>query len=179
MEIKGKKYSLYNIIFIILFFTIFIYFSQRETDESLLIYQKELNHKENWLLSELEGIADFLDFKKNKYDYTNRDVWFIAWYVSPEFNKNKLWDLRNYLLKEGWVDLTEKIDKNDYISKTSSNSNITHKYVRILCNNKATIFMYMTDMSDNYESKSLEAGAGTLVELFYDYSLPCYNLNEK
>ena len=35
----------------------------------------------------------------------------------------------------------------------------------------------MTDMQNDYEYASFEAR--TLVDLLYDYSLPCYDLNEK
>ena len=47
--------------------------------------------------------------------------------------------------------MTDKIDKNDYIAKTSSRSDKTAKRVRILCKDKATIFMYMTDMQNDYQ----------------------------
>ncbi|VPQ39080.1 Uncharacterised protein [Streptococcus pneumoniae] len=71
--------------------------------------------------------------------------------------------------------MTDKIDKNDYIAKILSRSDETAKRVRILCKDKATIFMYMTDMQNDYESFE----ARILVDLLYDYSLPCYDLNEK
>lgn len=73
--------------------------------------------------------------------------------------------------------MTDKIDKNDYIANTSSRSDKTAKRVRILCKDKATIFMYMTDMQKDPEYKSTKVR--TLIELLYDYSSPCYNLIEE
>ena len=177
MKVRGKEYKSTDILLVAFVLILFISFIYLEPDKELEIYQQELVAKESWLISQLNDIANFIHFEKSEYDYINREVWFTAWYVSPEYDQNKLVRLHNYLLKEGWVDMTDNIDKNDYIIKTSSRSNEASKHVRILCNNKATIFMYMTDMRDKYEYKSFETG--TLVQLKYDYSLPCYNLTEK
>lgn len=179
MKIRGKEYKLSNILFVFVFFIFFISFIDLEPDKELEIYQQELIEKESWLIPQLNDVANFINFNKSEYDYINREVWFTAWYVSPEFNKNKLLRLHSYLLKKGWVDMTDKIDKNNYIVKTSSSSDEIAKHIRILCNNKATIFMYMTDMRENYEYEYEYSEARTLIELLYDYSLPCYDLNEK
>ncbi|WP_440464675.1 hypothetical protein [Psychrobacter sp. ASPA161_6] len=177
MEIRGKEYKLSDILFIAFVLIFFISFIKLEPDKALEVYQQELIEKESWLIYQLNDIANFINFNKNEFDYINRKVWFTAWYVSPEFNEKKLLRLHSFLLKEGWVDMTDKIDKNDYIIKTSSRSDEASNHVRILCNNKATIFMYMIDMRNYYEYKSFKTG--TLVELLYDSSLPCYNLDEK
>ena len=156
MKIGGEDYKISNILFITFVLIFFISFIDLEPDKELETFQQELVGKESWLISQLNDIANFIHFEKSEYDYINREVWFTAWYVSPEYDQNKLVHLHNYLLKEGWVDMTDNIDKNDYIIKTSSRSNEASKHVRILCNNKATIFMYMTDMRDKYEYKSFE-----------------------
>ena len=177
MKIRGKEYKLSDLLFIVLFSIFFMSFIKLEPDKELEIYQQELVSKESWLISQLNDIASFINFNKSEYDYINREVWFTAWYVSPEFDNEKLLQLHSHLLKDGWVDVTDKIDKNDYIAKTSSRSDKAAKRVRILCKNKATIFMYMTDMQNDYEYDSFKAR--TLVDLLYDYSLPCYDLDEK
>ena len=176
MKIRGKEYKLSDLLFIVLFSIFFMSFIKLEPDKELEIYQQELVSKESWLISQLNDIASFINFNKSEYDYINREVWFTAWYVSPEFDNEKLLQLHSHLLKDGWVDMTDKIDKNDYIAKTSSRSDKAAKRVRILCKNKATIFMYMTDMQNDYEYKPFKAH--TLVQLKYDYSLPCYDLNK-
>ena len=177
MKIRGKKYKLSDISLIAFVIILFIWTVDLEPDKELEIYQQELVAKESWLISQLNDIANFINFNNSEYDYINREVWFTAWYVSPEFDKNKLLHLHSFLLKEGWIDMTDKIDKNDYIAKTSSRSDKTAKRVRILCKDKATIFMYMTDMQNDYLIDLFKAR--TLVELKYDYSLPCYDLNIK
>jgi len=160
VKIRGKEYKLSDISLIAFVIILFIWTVDLEPNKELEIYQQELVEKESWLISELD----------------NRDVWYTSRYVSPEFKKNKLLLLHSFLLKEGWIDLTDKINKNDYIAKTSSISDKTAKRVRILCKNKATIFMYMTDMQNDYLIDLFKAR--TLVELKYDYNLPCYNLGQ-
>lgn len=177
MKIRGKEYKLSDISLITFVVILFIWTIDLKPDKELEIYQQKLVEKESWLISELDNIAEFMDFKVSDYRHSNRDVWYTSRYVSPEFEKNKLLLLHSFLLKEGWVDLTDKIDKNDYIAKTSSISDKTAKRVRILCKDKATIFMYMTDMQNDYLIDLFKAR--TLVELKYDYSLSCYDLNIK
>lgn len=176
MKIRGKEYKLSNILLIAFVIILFVWAIDLKPDKELEIYQQELIAKEGWLISQLNNIANFINSNNNEYDYINREVWFTAWYVSPEFNEKKLLRLHEHLIEKGWVDVTEQIDKNDYIAKTPIRSDEAAKYVRILCNDKATIFMYMMDMRKYYEYESFDAR--TLVQLKYDYSLPCYNLNE-
>ncbi|MGP5435354.1 hypothetical protein [Psychrobacter alimentarius] len=176
MKTRGKKYKLSDISLIAFVIILFIWTVDLEPDKELEIYQQELIGKENWLISQLDDIANFINFNNSEYDHINRGVWFTAWYVSPEFNEKKLLRLHKYLIEKGWVDVTEQIDKNDYIAKTPIRSEEAAKYIRILCNDKATIFVYMMDMRKIYEYESFDAR--TLVQLKYDYSLPCYNLSE-
>lgn len=176
MKIRGKEYKLSDILFVAFVFVFFISFIKLEPNKELEIYQQELIGKEDWLISQLDDIANFINFNNSEYDHINRGVWFTAWYVSPEFNEKKLLHLHKYLIEKGWVDFTEQIDKNDYIAKTPIRSEEAAKYIRILCNDKATIFVYMMDMRKIYEYESFDAR--TLVQLKYDYSLPCYNLSE-
>lgn len=176
MKIRGKEYKLSDISLIAFVIILFIWTVDLEPNKELEIYQQELVEKESWLISELDNIAKFMNFKVSDNIHSNRDVWYTSRYVSPEFKKNKLLLLHSFLLKEGWIDLTDKINKNDYIAKTSSISDKTAKRVRILCKNKATIFMYMTDMQNDYLIDLFKAR--TLVELKYDYNLPCYNLGQ-
>lgn len=176
MKIRGKEYKLSDILLIAFVIILFVWAIDLKPDKELEIYQQELIAKEGWLISQLNNIANFINSNNNEYDYINREVWFTAWYVSPEFNEKKLLRLHEHLIEKGWVDVTEQIDKNDYIAKTPIRSDEAAKYVRILCNDKATIFMYMMDMRKYYEYESFDAR--TLVQLKYDYSLPCYNLNE-
>lgn len=176
MKIRDKEYKLSDILFVAFVFVFFISFIKLGPDKDLEIYQQELIDKEGWLISQLDDIANFINFNNNEYSHINREVWFTAWYVSPEFNEKKLLRLHKYLIEKGWVDVTEQIDKDDYIAKTPVRSKEAAKYIHILCNDKATIFMYMMDMRKIYEYESFDAR--TLVQLKYDYSLPCYNLNE-
>lgn len=176
MKIRGKEYKLSDISLIAFVIILFIWTVDLEPNKELEIYQQELVEKEGWLISELDNIAEFMDFNVSDHRHSNRDVWYTSRYVSPEFKKSKLLLLHSFLLKEGWTDLTDKIDKNDYIAKTSSRSDKTAKRVRILCKDKATIFMYMTDMQNDYLIDLFKAR--TLVELKYDYNLPCYNLGQ-
>jgi len=176
VKIRGKEYKLSDISLIAFVIILFIWTVDLEPNKELEIYQQELVEKEGWLISELVNITEFMDFNVSDHRHSNRDVWYTSRYVSPEFKKNKLLHLHGFLLKEGWVDMTDKIDKNDYIAKTSSISDKTAKRVRILCKDKATIFMYMTDMQNDYLIDLFKAR--TLVELKYDYNLPCYNLGQ-
>ncbi|WP_201585729.1 hypothetical protein [Psychrobacter jeotgali] len=175
MKIMGREYKLPNILLIIFVVILFIWTIDLELDKELEIYQQELIRKESWLVSELDSIANFMNFKVSDYRYFNRKVWYTSRYVSPQYDKNELLRLYNYLIKKGWVDITSEIDRDEYISKTASQSEETAKYVHILCNKKATIFMYMTDMQNDYVIDLFKTR--TLVELKYDYSLPCYDLN--
>ena len=160
MKTKGKEYKLSDISLIALVIILFIWTVDLESNKELEIYQQELVEKESWLISELDNIAKFMNCKVSDHSHSNRDVWYTSRYASPEFDKNRLLHLHSFLLKEGWVDMTNK----------------TAKRVRILCKDKATIFMYMTDMQNDYLIDLFKAR--TLVELKYDYSLPCYDLNE-
>jgi len=177
VKIRGKNYKLSDISLIAFVTILFIWTVDLKPDKDLEIYQQELVEKESWLISELDNIAKFMNFKVSDHRHFNRDVWYTSRYASPEFDKNKLLHLHSFLLKEGWVNMTDRIDKNDYIANTASRSDKTAKHVRILCKDKATIFMYMTDMQNDYLIDLFTAR--TLVELKYDYSLPCYDLNEK
>ncbi len=177
MKTRGRDFKLSDILLIVFVVILFIWTIDLEPDERLETYQQELKEKESWLLSELDDIADFLNFKESEYDYANREVWFYSWYYGYEFDEDKLLKLNRYLLKKGWVDMTDEIDKNDYMARIIGKSDETVNHIRILCNNKATILLYMTDMQKDVKYKSTEVR--TLVELLYDYSLPCYDLNEK
>lgn len=176
MKIRDKEYKLSNILFIVFIFIFFTSSIDLEPNEKREKYQQELIEKEDWLISELDDIARFMNFKESDHRYFNRDVWYTSRYVSPEYDKYKLSRLYSYLIEKGWVDITSKVDKEEYIAKTSSQSEETSKYVHILCNRKSTIFMYMTDMQNDYIIDLFKAR--TLVELKYDYNLPCYDLNE-
>ena len=177
MKIRGKNYKLSNLLFIVLFSIFFMSFIKLEPDKGLEIYQQELTAKESWLISELNNIAAFLNFDESDYDYTNREVWFYSYYYGYNFNKDRLLMLEHNLLKRGWIDVTDSIDNDSYTSLTVGKSNETAENMRILCNDKATILLYMTDMQKDIEYSSTEVR--TLVELLYDYSLPCYDLDEK
>lgn len=177
MKIRGKNYKLSDILFVVLFSIFFISFIKLEPDKELEIYQQELTVKESWLISELNNIADFLNFDESDYDYTNREVWFYSYYYGYNFNKDRLLRLEHNLLKRGWIDVTNSIDNASYTSLTVGKSNETAENMRILCNDKATILLYTTDMQKDIEYSSTEVR--TLVELLYDYNLPCYDLDEK
>ena len=177
MKIRGKNYKLSNLLFIVLFSIFFMSFIKLEPDKELEIYQQELTAKESWLISELNNIVAFLNFDESDYDYTNREVWFYSYYYGYDFHKDRLLRLEHNLLKRGWIDVTDSIDSDSYTALTVGKSNETAKNIRILCNDKATILLYMTDMQKDIEYSSTEVR--TLVELLYDYSLPCYDLDEK
>lgn len=176
MKIRDKEYKLSDISLVIFVVILFVWTVDLEPNKELEAYQQELATRASWLISELNNIAKFMNFKESDHRYSNREVWYTSRYASPEFDKNKLLHLHSFLLKEGWIDMTDKIDKNDYIAKTSSRSDKTAKRVRILCKDKATIFMYMTGMQNDYLIDLFKTR--TLVELKYDYSLPCYDLIE-
>ncbi|MGP5492976.1 hypothetical protein [Psychrobacter celer] len=177
MKIRGKKYKLSDISLIAFVVILFIWTIDLEPDKKLETYQQELTAKESWLISELNNIADFLNFDESDYDYTNREVWFYSYYYGYNFNKDRLLRLEHNLLKKGWIDVTNSIDNDSYTSLTVGKSNETAKNIHILCNNKATILLYMTDMQKDIEYSSTKVR--TLVELLYDYNLPCYDLDEK
>ena len=132
MEIRDKEYKLSDISLIAFVIILFIWTVDLEPNKKLEIYQQELVEKESWLISELENITKFMNFKVSDYSHFNREVWYTSRYASPEFDKNRLLHLHSFLLKEGWIDMTDKIDKNDYIANTSSRSDKTAKRVRIL-----------------------------------------------
>lgn len=176
MKIRGKKYKLSDISLIAFVIILFIWTVDLEPNKDLEIYQQKFIKKEDWLISELDDIARFMNFRESDHRYFNRDVWYTSRYVSPEYDEYKLSRLYSYLIKKGWVDITSRVDKEEYIAKTASQSEETSKYVHILCNRKSTIFMYMTDMQNDYIIDLFKAR--TLVELKYDYNLPCYDLNE-
>ncbi|AMN66497.1 hypothetical protein AK825_01115 [Psychrobacter sp. P11G5] len=73
MKIRGKKYKLSDISLIAFVIILFIWTVDLEPNKDLEIYQQELITKESWLLSELNNIADFLNFDESDYDYTNRE----------------------------------------------------------------------------------------------------------
>lgn len=177
MKIRGKEYKLSDISLIAFVIILFIWTVDLKPDKELEIYQQELTAKESWLISELNNIADFLNFDESDYDYTNREVWFYSYYYGYNFNKDRLLRLEHNLLKRGWIDVTDSIDNDSYTSLTVGKSNETAENMRILCNDKATILLYTTDMQKDIEYSSTEVR--TLVELLYDYNLPCYDLDEK
>lgn len=139
-------------------------------------FEQELIEKESWLISELDDIASFMNFKEGDQRYSNREVLFDARYASPEYDYDKLIGLYNHLIEKGWIDVTNQVDRSEYIIKTASKSKASIEHTLILCNEKATIFMYMTDMQDDYIIDLFKTR--TLVSLMYNYNLPCYNLNE-
>ena len=75
MKIRGKEYKLSDILFIVLFSIFFISFIKLEPDKELEIYQQELVAKESWLISELDNIAKFMNFKVSDHSHSNRYVW--------------------------------------------------------------------------------------------------------
>ena len=168
-----KKLDLLVVILILIIGVSFISF---KPDKRINKFEQELIEKENWLISELDDISNYLDFEVSDYRYSNRKVFFNSRYVSPEYDEEKLEGLQNHLIEKGWVDITNKVDKDEYILQTASESDETAKYVHILCNKRATIFMYMTDMQNDYVIDLFKAR--TLVHLRYDYTLPCYELVE-
>ncbi len=172
-----KSEIIKNTFIISLFLIMFIsmYPSQEEQEFSDL-FQKELAKKETWLISETEDIVQFLDDKKSSNDLTNRVSYFSFIYVSPEFNKNKLNQLYQHMINKGWLDISEKIPQEFYIIKSSSQSEETARHTRILCKDKATIFMYFTDMQNDYIIDAFKAR--TLIEFEYSYNLPCYDFDE-
>lgn len=165
-----------DVFFTALVFIMFISFVNFKHDKELELFERELVKKESWLISELDDIAKFMNFKESDHRYSNRKVLFNSRYASPEYNYMKLEGLYEFLNRKGWVDITSRVDKEEYILKTASRSNQNTKNVRILCNNKATIFMYMNDMQNEYIIDLFKVR--TLVHLKYDYTLPCYQLNE-
>lgn len=165
-----------DIFFTVLVFVMFISLVNFKPDEKVELFEKELVKKESWLISELDSIASFMSFKESDHRYSNRQVLFDSRYASPEYDYIKLKGLYEFLTNRGWVDITSKVDKEEYILKTASRSKETAKHVHILCNNKATIFMYMTDMQSEYIIDLFKVR--TLVHLKYNYTLPCYESNE-
>lgn len=176
MKIGDKNYKLSNILFVAFVFIFFILSIDLKQDKAFEMYKQELVEKEGWLISELNIITNFMNFKVSDHRYSNREVWYTSRYVSPQYDENKLLRLYNHLIEKGWVDITDNVSKKEYISQTSSQSKTTVKYVHILCNKKATMFIYMTDMQNDYIIDLFKAR--TLVELKYDYNLPCYNLTK-
>lgn len=177
MKLRDKEYKISSILLTLFVIAIFIWNTDLKKDEELEIYKKELIERESWLLTEMKNISTFMDLKNSEYDHTNREVWFYSWYYGYEFDKDRLLALYSHLKKTGWVDVTGVVDREDYNSRTAGNSDTTIENIHILCNNKATILLYITDMQNDEEYKDTEVR--TLVELLYDYSLPCYDLNEQ
>ena len=174
MKLRGKEYKLSSILLIL--FVVFMWTTDVKPDERMLdTYKKELIEKESWLLTEIKDISTFMDLENSEYIYSNREVWFKADYYGYEYHKDKLVSLHNYLInRRGWVDMTTKMDVNDFIVRTQFPPD-SFGDVRILCNNKATILIHMDDKQNDEVYKDTEVR--TLVELLYDYSLPCYDLN--
>lgn len=170
---RKKAYSVFFIILLFIFLSSII-----STEPDLMVenFKQELVKKESWLISELDDISNFMNFKESDYRYSNREVLFDSRYVSPEYDHDKLIKLYNHLIGKGWVDVTNLIDKNDYLIKTASKSDLAIKNTLILCNEKATIFMYMTNMENDYTIDLFKVS--TLVQLMYNYNLPCYKFNE-
>lgn len=125
----------------------------------------------------MSEIAIFLNFDGIEHDYTNREVWFYSWYYGYDFNGGKLLRLEHSLIEKGWKDITNRVEKDDYTALVTVKSEEIAKNIQILCNDKSTILLYMTDMQKDPEYKSTKVR--TLIELLYDYSSPCYNLIEE
>lgn len=90
MKIRGKEYKLSDISLIAFVIILFIWTVDLEPNKELEIYQQELVEKESWLISELDNIAKFMNFKVSDNIHSNRDVWYTSRYASPEFEKNRL-----------------------------------------------------------------------------------------
>ena len=116
MKIRGKKYKLSDISLIAFVIILFIWTVDLEPNKDLEIYQQKLIKKEDWLISELDDIARFMNFRESDHRYFNRDVWYTSRYVSPEYDEYKLSRLYSYLIKKGWVDITSRVDKEEYIA---------------------------------------------------------------
>ena len=177
MKIRGEEYKLSHILFIAFVFVFFILSIKTEPNKELEVYRQELTEKESWLLSEMSKIALFLNFDESEYDYTNREVWFYSWYYGYDFNEGKLLRLKHSLIERGWTDMTNRMEKHDYTALVTVKSDEIAKNIQILCNDKATILLYMTDMQKDPDYKSTKVR--TLIELLYDYSSPCYDLIEE
>ena len=170
---KIKVSTIFFIILLLIFLSTII---SNEPDLMLERFKQELVEKESWLISKLDDIASFMNFKESDHRYSNRKVLFDARYVSSEYDYNKLIGLYSHLVGKGWVDVTNQVDRSEYIIKTASKSKESIERTLVLCNEKATIFMYMNDMQYDYTIDLFKAR--TLVHLMYNYNLPCYNLNE-
>ena len=74
MKIRGKEYKLSDISLIAFVIILFIWTVDLEPNKELEIYQQELVEKESWLISELDNIAKFMNFKVSDHSHSNRDV---------------------------------------------------------------------------------------------------------
>ena len=165
---------IFVVIFLIVIFIIPAVNRNPNEDQAYEKFKQEIVEKKAWLISQMEEIDDFIDFKRSNVVTDDRAGVFYSRYASPEYDDNKLIRLYNHLLYRGWIDITNNLDREKYIRKTSSESEKTARYVKILCKDKATLFMYMTDMQDDYIIDEFKVR--TLVSVEYNYNLPCYNL---
>ena len=69
MKIRGKEYKLSDISLIAFVIILFIWTVDLEPNKELEIYQQELVEKESWLISELDKIAKFMNFKVSDPPY--------------------------------------------------------------------------------------------------------------
>ena len=74
MKIRGKEYKLSDISLIAFVIILFIWTVDLKPDKELEIYQQELVEKESFLISELDNIAKFMNFKVSDQSHSNRDV---------------------------------------------------------------------------------------------------------
>ena len=63
MKIRGREYKFSDISLIAFVVILFVWTVDLEPNKELEIYQRELVEKESWLISELDTIAKFMNFK--------------------------------------------------------------------------------------------------------------------
>ncbi len=177
MKVNSDKINWRSLLIVL--FTITLIWSNLPTQEEKLLFEKveqEIIDKKSWFFAELADIEKFLNYSKGDINYIDKSSLFLGGYNSSEFDKVKLEKLYDYLVAKGWNDITGKISSDIYIMQTLNSSENVVANTLILCKNKATIFMYMTDLqgTDSLTDKTIR----THIDLRYDYTLPCYEIEK-
>lgn len=133
--------------------------------------RERVAQKESWLRQTSQEIADCMRYDDTNIFTTSAGLNFISSFSSPKYSKEKLINLNNHLIQEGWTKLSE--DNYDEYNAMMLNQVISQPLDNavVLCKNDTTIVLWMDNLKGLYQHTSETT---TAISLIYDFRTPCF-----
>lgn len=136
----------------------------------------QISQREPWLRETSKSISEYMDYDESTTTIFSPGNIFLSLYTSSSFSIEKLEGLKNYLKEMGWSELPNGNHKDLSKSTVAESNKRSFDKVIVLCNNNATILIWMENPKDNNEITSIDPS--TIIRLIYDAKLPCYTKNK-